>query len=89
VAKSEPELLTVNASSPFRIFYVGPAIAVSGVNKVGPFDVLPGHSSFFSVLEQGDVTIDTGKPDADLVSFKVSNGLISVRNNNVELFVNI
>ncbi len=83
--KDDPDL-TVNASSPFHVFYEGPAVAVSAFNKVGPFDILPGHSGFFSVLKAGQVIIDTG---TDLVNFDISNGFISVRNNTVELFANI
>jgi F0F1-type ATP synthase epsilon subunit len=84
--RSEDPALTVNAASPFHVYYEGPALAVSAFNKVGPFDILPGHSSFFSVLKNGEVIIDTGK---ELVNFNISNGFISVRNNVVELFANI
>ena len=86
MAQSEDAQLTVSASSPFHVYYQGPAVALSAVNKVGPFDVLPGHSQFFSVLRAGEVVIDTG---TELVNFTISNGLISVRNNDVELFANI
>ncbi|MFI5240574.1 MAG: hypothetical protein ACHQUB_02605 [Candidatus Saccharimonadia bacterium] len=86
MASKEEAVLTVRASSPFKVFYEGNATAVSAVNKVGPFDVLPGHSAFFSVLESGEIIIDTG---SETVSFDISNGIISVRNNIVELFANI
>lgn len=84
--KNEEPALNVNAASPFHVFYEGSAVAVSAYNKVGPFDVLPGHSAFFSVLQAGEVIIDTGK---ELVNFKISNGFIRVLNNTVELFANI
>lgn len=86
MSKREESLLSVNAASPFHVFYEGPALAVSAYNKVGPFDVLPGHSAFFSVLQSGEVVIDTGD---ELVNFTISNGFISVRKNVVELFANI
>jgi F0F1-type ATP synthase epsilon subunit len=78
--------LTVKARAPFHIFYEGPAKSVSASNAVGKFDVLPGHADFFSVMIPGEVTIET---DKDPVIFSVSSGIITVRNDEVMLFVNI
>lgn len=80
--------LAVKAYSPFHIFYEGPATVVSAMNEVGPFDILPGHIGFFAILSVGDVVIDTGVDD-DLVTFTISNGIMSVRDDTVEIFVNI
>jgi F0F1-type ATP synthase epsilon subunit len=78
--------LTVKARAPFNIYYEGPAKAVSASNSVGKFDVLPGHADFFSVMVPGDVVIET---DKDPVVFPISSGIITVRNDEVMLFVNI
>ncbi len=103
----------VIARAPFHIYYVGPATAISAVNRIGPFDILPGHADFFSILKPGEVIIDTipapdSKPQAEKsdeaketdaklgiitqdnsISFKISNGIIAVRDGNVMLFVNM
>jgi F0F1-type ATP synthase epsilon subunit len=79
--------LTVIARSPFEVYYEGPAKSVSGENRIGPFDVLPGHADFFSVMEAGEVLIETGA--ADPVSFTITNGILTVRDNEVMLFVNM
>ena len=55
---------------------------------MGPFDVLPGHTDFFSVLLPGDVFIQTDE-NADPLSFPIESGILTVRNNEVMLFVNI
>ncbi len=78
--------LNVIARAPFHIYYEGPAQAVSAKNRIGKFDILPGHADFFSMLSAGEVIIET---DADPVSFPVTNGIITVRNNEVMLFVNM
>jgi F0F1-type ATP synthase epsilon subunit len=78
--------LTVKARAPFNIYYEGTAKSVSGANAVGKFDVLPGHADFFSVMIPGDVVIET---DKEPVVFPVSSGIITVRNDEVMLFVNI
>lgn len=84
----EPEKgkLAVSALSPFKVYFEGQAEIVSAANRIGPFDVLPGHTGFFSILLPGEVVIDTG---ADQVSFNITNGFMSVHRDQVELFVNI
>ena len=84
--KSDATQLTVVARAPFQIYYEGPARVVSGVNKVGKFDVLPGHADFFSVMNPGEVVIET---ETDTVNFMISNGIITVRDDQVMLFVNL
>jgi F0F1-type ATP synthase epsilon subunit len=78
--------LQVIARAPFKIYYEGPAKAVSAVNKVGKFDVLPGHADFFSVMNAGEVSIDT---EAEPIIFQITSGIITVRDDQVMLFVDI
>jgi F0F1-type ATP synthase epsilon subunit len=78
--------LDVIARAPFHKYYEGPAIAVSASNQVGQFDILPGHTDFFSVMTPGEVVIQTEK---DIINFQISNGIITVRGDQVMLFVNI
>jgi F0F1-type ATP synthase epsilon subunit len=78
--------LKVIARSPFKVYYEGPAKVVSGSNKVGKFDVLPGHADFFSVMTPGEVIIET---ESQPISFSIANGIITVRDDEAMLFVNI
>jgi F0F1-type ATP synthase epsilon subunit len=86
MSKKATTLLTVKARAPFHVFYEGPAKSVSGANSVGKFDVLPGHADFFSVMTTSEVIIET---DKEPVVFTVSSGIITVRRDEVLLFVNI
>lgn len=79
--------LSVIARAPFHVYYEGEAQAVSAANVVGQFDILPGHADFFSILEPGEVVIDTGTDEP--IKFDISNGIAAVRNDEVMLFVNI
>ena len=81
---AENQLLDVKVFSPYTVFYKGPAKSVSALNSTGPFDVLAGHINFFSVLEEGNVTVDTG---AEPQEIPISHGIIHVRQNKVTLFV--
>lgn len=82
----DPAGLTVIARAPFHVYYEGSARAVTAANKVGVFDILPDHADFFSVLNPGEIIIETS---TDPVAFTVRNGIITVRNNEVLLFVNM
>ena len=80
-----PEL-SVIARSPFHVYFEGPAQAVTATNKVGQFDILAGHADFFSMLTPGEVVIETL---SDPITFAINNGIITVRDNEVLLFVNM
>lgn len=78
--------LIVTARAPFHVYFDGSAQAVTATNKVGQFDILPGHADFFSMLDPGEVIVETkGEP----VTFNITNGIITVRDNHVMLFVNM
>ncbi len=83
---TDKAILNVIARAPFHIYYEGPARTVSASNRVGQFDILPEHADFFSILEPGEVIIDTG---ADPITFAIHSGIVAVRDNEVMLFVNM
>jgi F0F1-type ATP synthase epsilon subunit len=85
-AKNDLKQLKVIARAPFHIYYEGPAKVVSAANRVGEFDVLPGHADFFSVMVACKIIIET---DSDNISFSITGGIIGVRNDEVSIFVNI
>lgn len=81
-----PLELNVIARAPFQVYYEGPAEIVSAVNRIGPFDVLPGHADFFSILRPCEVVIETAD---ETLSFPITNGIITVRDDTVMLFCNM
>lgn len=83
---AEVAQISVVARAPFHVYYDGPAYSLSAANRVGEFDILPGHADFFSMLTPCTVVIDT---DKEQVSFEAHNGMITVRDNQVMLFVNM
>jgi len=78
--------LNVIARAPFHVYYEGPAKMISAANRVGKFDILPGHANFFSVLSPDEVIIEI---EADDIRFTINNGIISVQGQEVILFVNM
>jgi F0F1-type ATP synthase epsilon subunit len=84
--KSDSTRLKVIARAPFQLYYEGAAKLVSAENRVGKFDILPGHADFFSVMTPCEVVIET---DKDPVNINITNGIIGVRDDSVLLFLNI
>jgi F-type H+-transporting ATPase subunit epsilon len=82
----ETNELNVVARAPFNVYYEGAAKAVTATNKVGEFDILPGHADFFSVLSPGEVIVETSSQP---IVFNITNGIITVRDNEVLMFVNM
>lgn len=78
--------LNVVARAPFHVYYQGVAQAVTAINKVGEFDILPGHADFFSILDPGEVVITT---KSEPIVFDINNGILTARDNEVMLFVNM
>ena len=81
------DTLNVVARSPFQLYFEGDATALSATNRVGDFDVLPGHADFFSMLEPGEIVVTP--TDGDAVKIDAKSGIITVRDNQVLLFVNM
>lgn len=78
--------LSVIARAPFTLYYEGEATSLTATNPVGEFDILPGHADFFSVLSPCEIIIEHG---AEPTKFEISNGIITVRDNEVMLFCNM
>ena len=81
----KPEL-DVKIISPSRTHFEGKALAVSAVNRVGPFDILKDHANFFSLLTEGTVKVNTSD---EVLEFPITHGIVKVANNVVTLFIDI
>ncbi len=80
------EKLKIKVFSPYQIFFEGTGVSLSATNQTGPFDVLVGHSNFFSVIKPGKVTVDTG---FNPVIIEVESGILRVSENRVTLYANV
>lgn len=87
MSAAEYQNLTVIARAPFHVYFEGEADVVTATNKIGEFDILPGHADFFSMLIPGEVIVRKG--DDEPVVFTIRNGIMTVRDNKVMVFVNI
>ena len=84
--KSSGPRLVVKIFSPYQTYYEGEAASLSATNRTGPFDVLPGHINFFSLLLGGQVVVNTGYQRLD---FQIARGILRVSHDQVTLFADV
>ncbi|HVX57687.1 MAG TPA: hypothetical protein VHA37_08210 [Candidatus Saccharimonadales bacterium] len=79
--------MRVKVHSPFRDYYDGMAFSISGENATGPFDILPKHHSFISLLMPGDLVIRTvSKGDQRI---RISSGIMHVKADEIIVFLDV
>jgi F0F1-type ATP synthase epsilon subunit len=77
----------VKLYTPLKVYYDGQALSVSANNQVGPFDVLPHHRNFITLLAPGSITVRApGKKDLVL---PIDKGIMHVRTDDVKVFLDI
>jgi F0F1-type ATP synthase epsilon subunit len=85
--KQKSTTMNVKIYAPFKVYYDGPAASVTAVNGVGPFDVLPNHHNFISLLQPSNIVVRTpGKPD---FTMKVSRGVMHVKADEIKVFLDV
>jgi ATP synthase, Delta/Epsilon chain, beta-sandwich domain len=85
--KSDKPTMEVKVASPFNTYYTGQAFSLSGVNATGPFDILPEHHNFISLLEPCTLVIRTVGGEEQKID--ISGGLIHVKADRVTVFLDI
>ena len=89
-AKAPPETklhMQVRIYSPFRDYFDGPAFSISAVNATGPFDILPRHHNFISLLSACEVLVRTVQGSE--YKILISGGLMHVKADKVIVFLDV
>lgn len=86
-ATDQATTMRVKVHSPFKVYYDDEAVSLSAANKTGPFDILPRHKNFMSLLSPCNVVVRaTGKPD---FSLPVTRAVMHVKANQVTIFLDV
>ncbi len=80
--------MLVKVYSPFRDYYDGQAFSISAVNTTGPFDILPKHHNFISLLSPGDLVVRTVK-EGDDRKIQISGGIMHVKADRIIVFLDV
>lgn len=78
--------MQVKVYSPFRDYYDGEAFSLSAVNATGPFDILPRHYNFISLLDACDLIIRTIKGEQRI---RISGGILHVKADRAVVFLDV
>ncbi|HEX5796827.1 MAG TPA: hypothetical protein VFX86_00370 [Candidatus Saccharimonadales bacterium] len=84
---AEDTKLHVKIHSPFRTYFDGNAASVSAVNDTGPFDILPEHHRFMTILNAGEVVVRN--EENSMQRYKIDRGIMHVRGNQVTVFLDV
>lgn len=79
-------MMHVRVSSPFKDFFDETALSISAVNATGPFDILPHHHNFITLLDACELSIVTPKGTSRI---KISGGVMHVKADQVVVFLNV
>jgi len=80
------KFLSVQVMNPNEILWEGEAKSVSSKNNFGPFDLLPEHANFITLVKK-EVIIIRGKEEEKTFSF--DSAVIYIHKNKVLIFAQI
>ena len=76
----------VKIYSPFRMYFDSEALSISAENTTGPFDVLPQHHNFITLLNPCDLIIRTTREEQRI---RISYGVMHVKADKVTVFLDV
>ncbi len=80
-------IMEVKVYSPFHDYYDGTAFSLSAENTTGPFDVLPRHHNFISLLSPCEMVLRTPKKGEQKIL--ISGGIMHVKADKVIVFLDV
>jgi len=86
-ADTAAKTMKVKIYAPFKIYFDGQGSSVTALNRVGPFDVLPGHHNFISLLEPGQITVR--QPNQEDFKMEIARGIIHVKADEIKVFLDV
>lgn len=85
-ASRDKDLMYAKIFAPFQVYFEGQAASISAVNESGPFDILAHHHNFITMLLPCDLVVHSSEGDK---IFRISRGLMHVRDNRVTVFLDV
>jgi hypothetical protein len=90
VKEADGELIMhVKVASPFRDYYDGKAFSISAEDGTGPFDILPKHHNFISLLNPCEIVVRQAGGKEEPIRLRVDGGLMHVKADEVLVFLDV
>lgn len=80
-------IMHVKVHSPYKTYFDGEAYSVSAENTTGPFDILPRHHRFMTLLMPCELVIRPVQGQDEKVL--ISGGLMHVKADRITIFLDI
>jgi F0F1-type ATP synthase epsilon subunit len=84
--KNSSTNIHIKIYSPYKVYFNDYGEGISAVNDTGPFDVLPKHHNFMSILKACELVVRTSSKEQ---RFKIDRGIMHVKNNRVIVFLDV
>lgn len=84
---SEKAGMRVRVHSPFHEYFDGLVFSLSGENTTGPFDILPHHHNFISLLLPCELTLRTVADGEQKI--RISGGILHVKADQAVVFLDV
>ncbi|HSX36836.1 MAG TPA: hypothetical protein VLG13_01815 [Patescibacteria group bacterium] len=72
--------------SPFQVYFDEEAYSISGENGTGPFDILPHHHNFITLLSASELVIRAPFGERRI---RISGGVMHVKSDTVNVFLDV
>lgn len=79
--------MRVKVYSPFKDYFDGQVFSLTGENATGPFDILPKHHNFISLLTPCELVIRTVSRGETRI--QISGGIMHVKADRVDVFLDV
>lgn len=76
----------IKVYSPFKVYFDSDGDSISAVNETGPFDILPRHHNFMTLINPCDLVI---RQNAQEQRFRISRGIMHVKADQVIVFLDV
>lgn len=84
--KVDGKSMHVKVYAPFKVYYDDVANSISAINATGPFDILPKHHNFMTLLSEGDIIVRSDNGE-DKIS--INRGIMHVKADEVVVFLDV
>ncbi len=76
----------VKVYSPFKTYFDDQAASITGLNNTGPFDILPQHHNFMTLLIPCELIIKTADGEKRI---RIARGVMHVKADQVIVFLDV
>ncbi len=80
------DTIHIKVYSPFKVYFDDEGFSISGENDTGPFDILPKHHNFMTLLNTCELLIVAPSGNQKI---KISRGVMHVKANIVTVFLDV